>query len=108
MKVLLNSFSLNFFPNIDVLNITIKKLSENDMKNNVLNNTFISFLGHQDLCNILNTKFDTDQFVFNRSSFQWTKAVSSVIIAQYKGERLPEGTTALPPNSSIEYYEVTV
>lgn len=108
MIVFLNAFSLNFFPELNVLNLTIKKVSENDIKNIVNNNNFISFLGHNDLCEILNNKFETKTFEFNRSNFTWSDSVTSALIFQYKGTRLPEGSTVLPEGSTIEFYEVTV
>lgn len=91
-----------------MLNLTIKKVSENDIKKTVENNNFISFLGHNDLCQILNKKFETNLFEFNRSTFTWSDSVTSALIFQYKGTRLPEGSTVLPEGSTIEFYEVTV
>ena len=62
--------------------------------------TLESYLGHQDIANILGCKM-------NRGSCH-LKRGETALIAQVTGGRLPEGTTTIPEGMSIKFYWVHI
>jgi len=73
-------------------------------------------IGHQDLCNVLtkmvrdklpNLSQDWSGYQANRVTLSLEPG-ETVIVAQYIGERLPEGTTVLPEGSTISFFKVEV
>jgi hypothetical protein len=70
------------------------------------NNEFVSAVGHADTAQILTNMLEIP-VSFNRISLNpnWDK--DWLVVAQYSGPRLPEGTTCLPENGRIIFYIVT-
>ncbi len=73
----------------------------------------VSGIGHADTCNQLNELLKGSQvywspnYKMNRVSLKLKKG-STVVVAQYTGPRLPEGTTVLPEGANFKFYEVTI
>ena len=86
--------------------LTIRHITEENAKEFLYNHNPTSIVGHQDTAslysNILKQKID-----FNRQSINLYIG-DMILIGQYTGPRLPEGTTTLPPNASIKWLVVTI
>jgi hypothetical protein len=67
---------------------------------------FVSAIGHADTASIVSADLGI-AVPCNRVSLS-LKEGDALILAQYKGVRLPEGTTVLPEGAEIVYYYVTV
>jgi hypothetical protein len=65
-----------------------------------------SFIGHQDLVNLVNAKFGIG-LVANRATVALNKGEKALVI-QYKGERLPEGSKTLPQGATLDFLIVEV
>ncbi|MCX7928944.1 MAG: DUF1874 domain-containing protein [Patescibacteria group bacterium] len=97
MKIkLLNSFSLNMLKS-EKTSILCSAVSREYFLKLRDAGLLESYIGHQDLANILGVPF-------NRATVNLSN--EKIIVAQYRGERLPEGTTVLPQNSKIEFFEL--
>jgi hypothetical protein len=83
--------------------VSVEQLSLEEAKT-VLANGFISAIGHQDTANILTNLLGIAVFV-NRVNVVLDND-TTLIVAQYKGPRLAEGTTTLPEGAKIEFYKV--
>lgn len=64
----------------------------------------ISFVGHQETANIL-SKMLGWKILMNRKSFHIEEG-ETIVVAQYVGERLPEGATTLPEGATIRFFLV--
>lgn len=71
-----------------------------------LNSGFESYIGHPDLATIIGNTIGVD-IPSNRSSLTLTED-DVLIVAQYRGPRLPEGATKLPENATIEFWKVMI
>jgi len=60
----------------------------------------VSVVGHEDIARILGVPF-------NRQSVKLLPG-DELFVAQYYGERLPEGCTTLPPNAVIKWVSVKI
>lgn len=65
-----------------------------------------SSLGHEDIVNVVNAQLGTSFTMNRRTDVLETGDV--ILLAQYKGPRLPEGATALPEGARIQYYMIIV
>ena len=113
MKIL-NAFSLNMLRETR-LNIIRKELDVEEVKNcfltsNIITNDYCydveSCIGHADTATIISRQIGLD-IDYNRVSVA-LQVNEKFILAQYTGDRLPEGTTELPDGSKIVYYACTV
>jgi len=100
---LLNAFSLNMLPDGFSGSVTINPMTIEEVKND---GPFLSAVGHADtaamLSNLLGITIPTARVTVT------LPAGSLAIVAQYKGPRLPEGTTVLPTGSRIDFIKITV
>lgn len=105
MLTLCNAFSLSMVPTdlTSVTHLQLNSLSLEEAKG-FLSKGFVSYVGHPDTAKILENMLGLVVTV-NRSSFSAKDAV--MIVAQYIGPRLPEGTTILPEGSKIDFKLVT-
>ena len=67
---------------------------------------FESYVGHADLAAVISDAIGIE-VPANRSALTLTDD-DILIVAQYRGPRLPEGTTKLPADASIEFWRVTI
>jgi hypothetical protein len=102
MTVLANAFSLNMLNKNKVL-LSVEQISLDEAKT-VLADGFISAIGHQDTANVLSNLLGID-VPMNRVNVVLDSSVT-LVVAQYKGPRLPEGATQLPVGATIEFYTV--
>jgi len=102
MTVLANAFSLNMLSQAKAL-VSVEQISLEEAKT-VLANGFVSAIGHQDTANVLSNLLGID-VPMNRVNVVLDND-TTLIVAQYKGPRLPEGSTTLPEGAKIEFYRV--
>lgn len=110
MKIL-NSLSLNMYDGDTTVPVT-RKLTPKDVMDilwipagNTSRYIGVSCIGHTDLCKILSKEVGED-ILPNRITLHF-KAGDTCLIAQYIGQRLPEGCTELPSGSKIVWYSVS-
>jgi hypothetical protein len=65
-----------------------------------------SYVGHADTARLLSNLLGVEVPV-NRASLA-LNATDELVVAQYRGPRLPEGATELPAGATIEFYQVRV
>jgi len=99
-----NAFSVNMFQS-DIADITLdfQKITQEEAISWLENRDFIYAVGHQDTANVIQSVLGVEKNPFNRISVEidhW----DTVIVAQYRGPRLPEGATTLPENATIEFW----
>ena len=108
MKYIVNAFSINmlniaenwfgFKKNIEVERLNIQK---EDVKRIFESERgWESAIGHQTTADILGIPCNRLTVKLN--------AGDELLVAQYVGPRLPEGTTVLPEGSKFEFYRVTI
>lgn len=68
--------------------------------------SFESYIGHADMAAVVSDVTGIE-IPANRASLTLT-ADDILIVAQYKGSRLPEGTTKLPEGAVVEFWRVTL
>jgi len=89
MLYLGNAFSLNMLDlNKDQAIIKIKKISNEEAKK-ILENGFLSVIGHKELANIISKLLDIE-IPTNRATIRLTSK-EKMIVCQVIGERPPEG-----------------
>ena len=99
MNYLSNAFSLNMLTIDDLQFLRVRSITSDGVPQDV-----ISTVGHRDIAAIL-TDMLGFEVAFNRTSLTLHEG-DIVYVAQYVGPRLPEGTTTLPENSEIKFYEI--
>lgn len=67
---------------------------------------FESYIGHPDLAAVV-TDVTGIEIPVNRASLQLTDD-DVLIVAQYRGPRLAEGTTKLPEGATVEFWRVMI
>lgn len=102
-----NAFSLSMISNTiskndNVIQPTIIKVSQSEIQALLYVNEFISGVGHIDTANILTNMLNVN-IKMNRINIS-LDSTDRLIVAQYKGSRLPEGSTELPEGASFDFY----
>ena len=99
-----NAFSINMLTS-DFNLITFKKVSLNEARD-ILSHYFhvVSAVGHTDTAAVFSDQLKMDIPV-NRHNVVFDDN-DVLLIGQLKGGRLPEGTTTLPDNATIEWWLV--
>lgn len=102
MIILSNAFSINMLSKESYVHFEKTTLAD---VITILNMTdWKSAIGHQDIANILSSLLGITIPV-NRTNVQLDDK-TVLIVAQYTGDRLPEGTTTLPENVTIQFWKV--
>jgi hypothetical protein len=104
MTWLLNAFSLNMLRDPSGTRLTIQTLSDDQARE--LAPSLRSAVGHADTARLLEDRLGVP-VATNRESVQ-LGAGDTVLVAQMRGPRLPEGATKLPPEARIEWLLVRV
>lgn len=86
-----NTFTCNFLAQLSCT-VEFKEISWAEF-DEIIAGEFINFYGHKDIANMVGLEP-------NRISVS-AKSGDIVVFTQYRGERLPEGTTVLPEGSVI-------
>jgi len=102
---LLNAFSLNMI-SADCT-VEIKRISENRVAGTAYDGCIESYIGHKQLSDILSDRWRVE-IPMNRDTVTLDSNGERVFIAQYKGPRLPEGTTEIPDGAKIEFFAVEI
>lgn len=103
-KYIVNAFSLNMMEigdtkkNIEVVKLNIQKEQVKGILEN--GSGWESAVGHQTTADILGIPC-------NRVTVKLDDG-DELLVAQYVGPRLPEGTMVLPEGSKFEFYRVTI
>ena len=101
---LTNAFSLNMLSSSESI-IKIKEVSKEQTKN-ILGDDYTNAIGHTDLANVVANDLNID-ITANRITVT-IQPKDTLVVAQYRGPRLAEGTTILPPGATIKYYVLEV
>jgi hypothetical protein len=104
-KHICNSFSVNMIKSFPV-NITIKEININHAKKLMKNGGYFSAVGHQSTAELLSTILEVP-IKTNRITLALDRN-DEILLAQYYGERLPEGATILPEGSTIRWFLVKI
>lgn len=104
MLYLGNAFSLQMVNTNQKNLVSITPLSKDNFRKELLNENFVSAIGHADtaavLTNELGIQIDTNRI------FVSLEKGDILLVAQLTGGRLPEGTTTLPDGFCFEYLKV--
>jgi len=116
--ILCNSFSINMLDrkrgagNIAFIPIN-KAAAKNLIVNHSREGNFMCAIGREDVAIAVAISLDLDvaeylkDWIENaRASPTITIEGNSLIIAQYRGDKLPKDAKHLPPNATIEYWQV--
>jgi hypothetical protein len=95
---LANAFSISMLPLEGV--VVFDKLKQEEAIS-YLHRDMESYIGHQDTANLLSNILGLEVPV-NRASLTIFPG-EDIVIAQYIGPRLPEGTTVLPDDAKIQW-----
>ena len=98
-----NAFSITMLPP-EGGEVTITKVKPETVTHWLSRVPFISGIGHADTARIVSGTLDIE-IPQNRVSLTLT-GKDTLIVAQYIGPRLPEGTTTLPEGARIEFFKV--
>jgi len=121
--IVANSFSINMIEKDN--NVSFKKVSAGYIayslwtlfNDSAIMAEFVPAIGHADTARIaeglLNRELSnwtipwTVPSLFNRTNITLNKG-DILFVAQYRGQRLPEGATELPEGATIEWWQVTI
>jgi len=103
MKYILNAFSLNMVGNFPC-NLAVDEVSVGVAR--VLAANVTSGVGHADTAAVFSSVLGMN-IPMNRATFTLTQG-DSVLVGQYSGQRMPEGSTTLPEGANIKWLVVTV
>jgi hypothetical protein len=97
-----NAFSLNMLDLTDSLVIGLEPLTPAEVASMPL----VSAIGHADTARVVGGLLGVELPV-NRATISLRQG-DVIVVAQYRGPRLPEGATVLPDGAVIEFVEVKV
>lgn len=97
---LLNAFSLQMLPLTEATSVNFKPCNNKVFETLKSDNALESFIGHQDLANILGVPMNRGFATLGKGE--------KALIAQVVGGRLPEGTTEIPEGMEIRFVIVEV
>ncbi len=109
MNYITNAFSLNMLS--AAADVRFTRMDVGQVREHLDMFDYMSAIGHADTAAVVSAVLGRE-VKFNRMSVEldtsdWGKA-HSLIIAQYKGPRLPEGATSLPDGAEIEFWYACV
>lgn len=96
-----NSFSLNMIQTDGMVNISVQPIEKNQIQ---LEN-IESAIGHPDTARVVSNELGVE-IKSNRVTLKLDEG-DVLYVAQYIGQRLPEGATKLPEGAKIKYLKVT-
>ncbi len=105
MKIL-NAFSINMLPTESFCSVGFSPVPKDHVAKLAKSGLFQSAIGHKETADVLSSELGAPIPV-NRETVK-LKSGDEVIVAQYIGQRLPEGATSLPEGARIEYFSVVV
>lgn len=99
-----NAFSLNML--VKNSTVRIRELDLEDARAILNTRTVVSCVGHADTAAMLGATLEVD-LPMNRCSVQLVEG-DDMLVGQYVGPRLPEGTTTLPEGSKVVWKYISV
>jgi len=102
--IVTNAFSINMLARAGQ-DIAFIPVNVRAVKNLLVNEKWVSAIGHVDTAAVVSTELGVE-IQANRTNVELTRGETSLIVAQYRGPRLPEGTTVLPEGATIEWWQV--
>ena len=102
--LLCNAFSLGMISLFDVATVQVEKISLSEAQDLMVDEGFISAVGHADTALLLSGLLG---FYVSCNRITINATEGRLIVAQYKGPRLAEGTTVLPEGASFEFLFVS-
>lgn len=110
MLYIANAFSLNMLLWPDAV-LRVKPIGLPQVVKHLNMFNWTSAIGHEDTCNVINSMlkeagYNTPLWC-NRMTVR-ADMLDMILVAQYRGPRLPEGTTVLPEGATIEWSIVKV
>ena len=97
-----NAFSINMLSGDTFAAFT--KITPEYAAKIVAEEGYVSHVGHEDMAKVMGNILGVD-LPMNRDTF--TVDVDYLIVGQYRGPRLPEGTTELPEGAVVEWWVVS-
>lgn len=101
---LLNAFSFNMLAGFPAT-VEVKELSLEEARR-LVQAGFESAVGHPDTAAVFSDQLGV-QVAANRVSVTLSEG-EEALVGQYRGPRLPEGATTLPPGATIKWLRVRV
>ena len=105
MIILANAFSLNMLDTTEPCSVMIQPLSL-EAVSKMISEGFTSAIGHASTAAVLTDMLSVG-VAMQRTTVKLDLA-TKLIVAQFKGERLAEGSTTLPAGATIEWLLVTL
>lgn len=105
---LTNAFSLNMLSSTSQYEVHTEVLSRETARDSVSYEEPICAVGHRDLWELVRKDLLLEDDLTSPRRTVQLDHQDRVLVAQYRGTRLPEGTTELPEAATIEYWLVTV
>lgn len=103
--ILTNAFSINMFPDLVGRVVRFTPMST-EMASDLVQeaaslNDLFGAIGHQDTATIVNGLLGIE-IVHSRATVKFSPR-DTLVVAQYTGPRLPEGTTTLPEGAAVNF-----
>ena len=106
MTMLMNSFSLNMVEHFP-MSISVEEIDCEDVVNHVFTSDGdYSAVGHADTAGLFEAELGIP-VPCNRTTVRLVSG-DRVVVGQYSGPRLPEGSTTLPEGAAIKWLLVTI
>jgi hypothetical protein len=106
MLYVANAFSINMLPQSPFCVVNFRKLTTQEAREILSSKPFHSYIGHPDIAHIASQLLGV-QLEVNRETLTLQED-DFVLVIQYRGPRLPEGTTQLPEGAQIELWLVDI
>lgn len=103
MIYITNAFSIQMLA--DDRELTFTRTSASGAQS-LLDGQFAGAIGHADMAAIAADALGVDAALLHNRASVTLGIGDELIVAQYKGPRLPEGTTTLPEGATIEWWHV--
>jgi len=102
---IVNAFSLQMLPPETGRGLlTVERIDSEEASHLLTCREWASAIGHADLAALVSADLEAD-IKASRQSVTLDHC-TELLVAQYRGPRLPEGTTQLPEGATIEYWRV--
>lgn len=108
MITLCNAFSLNML-DCDFCDINIQKVSVDYVNNfiNFIKNDYVqNAIGHKETDVLVRNMLNNENIPVGERMNVTLEELNYLVVAQYKGPRLPEGATQLPEGARIEFFVI--
>lgn len=102
--ILTNAFSINMLEDETALRFTPVTLEVARVI--VQHNSITNVIGHADLDIIVRELLGKKNVLPGKRATVAYKPPEMMLVAQYRGPRLPEGTTQLPKGATIEFWHI--